>query len=316
MPSLRWAGSTGGICSGGGLADIRPRLWAFVMIEPRDRAWSFDEVEATVADYLHMLALELSGQAFIKSAHRRQLRERLSQRSEAAIELKHQNISAVLIELGSPYIAGYKPRYNYQSLLFDVVAARLEVDAVFDRAAAFVTEQPATAPLLTADILSILVEPPAPKPLRAEEARSAYRVRKGIKRDYLAIEARNRSLGRAGEEFVAKFEAERLHRAGKKTLSDRVELVSVSQGDGLGYDILSFDADGRERFVEVKTTAFGRETPFFVTRNELEVSRQFATQYRVSRLFSFRRVPMLFELNGALDASCSLEPDSYLARFG
>jgi hypothetical protein len=90
----------------------------------------------------------------------------------------------------------------------------------------------------------------------------------------------------------------------------------VSQGDGLGYDILSFDADGRERFVEVKTTAFGRETPFFVTRNELEVSRQFATQYRVSRLFSFRRVPMLFELNGALDASCSLEPDSYLARFG
>jgi hypothetical protein len=52
-------------------------------------------------------------------------------------------------------------------------------------------------------------------------------------------------------------------------MADRVEHVSATRGDGFGYDVLSFEPDGRERFIEVKTTAFGAMVPFFVTRNEL-----------------------------------------------
>ncbi|MBK9014392.1 MAG: hypothetical protein IPM82_10040 [Saprospiraceae bacterium] len=37
------------------------------------------------------------------------------------MEFKHQNISAILIELGQPYLKGYAPRYNYQTLLKEVV---------------------------------------------------------------------------------------------------------------------------------------------------------------------------------------------------
>jgi Protein NO VEIN, C-terminal len=40
---------------------------------------------------------------------------------------------------------------------------------------------------------------------------------------------------------------------------------------------------GRERLVEVKTTAYGRETPFFVTRNEVEVSGKQDDQYFLYR---------------------------------
>lgn len=134
------------------------------------------------------------------------------------------------------------------------------------------------------------------------------------KRDYLAQEARNRSLGRAGELFVVELEARRLHAAGKKTLSGRVEHVAGTQGDGLGFDVLSFEECGRERLIEVKTTAFGQLTPFFVSRNELARSEADAEIYRLYRVFDFRGQPRLFNIAGAITASCEIEAVAYLAR--
>src|SRR5262245_11797336 len=88
--------------------------------------WSREQVEATVADYFDMLVKELSGVSYNKTEHRRKLRKLHITHSEAAVEKKHQNISAVLIEFGYPYIAGYKPLKNYQkSLLPDVVQGQL-----------------------------------------------------------------------------------------------------------------------------------------------------------------------------------------------
>jgi hypothetical protein len=74
--------------------------------------WSREEVEAIVADYLQMLTMELAGQSYSKTAHRQQLQSKLNNRSDGSIEFKHGNISAALIDLGFPYIRGYKPRTN------------------------------------------------------------------------------------------------------------------------------------------------------------------------------------------------------------
>ncbi|MCK6427585.1 MAG: DUF3883 domain-containing protein, partial [Burkholderiaceae bacterium] len=137
----------------------------------------------------------------------------------------------------------------------------------------------------------------------------------GLRRDYLDREARNRSLGTAGEAFVVEFERYRLHAVGAKRLSERVEHVSDTRGDGLGYDVLSFETDGRERFIEVKTTAFGKETPFFISRSEVEFSGAFADQFHLYRLFDFRRRPRMFDLAGDVQQRCSLDAVSFLARF-
>lgn len=85
--------------------------------------------------------------------------------------------------------------------------------------------------------------------------------------------------------------------------------------DGLGYDVLSFDADGKERLIEVKTTSFGKETPFFVTEGELTRSRQDHEHFHLYRLFDFRHKPRLFSLQGALDRHCTLDPHTYRASF-
>jgi len=277
--------------------------------------WSRAEVEAIVDDHLHMLMQELSGQQYSKTAHRKGLSLRLNGRSDGSIEFKHANISSVLIDLGCPYIVGYKPRSNAQALLFDVVEERIARDQVFDQAARRAVEQPAVAPLY-ADYGSALVAAPAALP-RAETERGAYRPQfRGVVRDYLDREARNRSLGEAGEGFVVAYERARLRKLGCATLGDRVEHVAATRGDGLGFDVLSFEPDGRERFIEVKTTAFGKQTPFYISRNEVEFSKVYAPQFRLYRLFEFRRTPRMFALEGSVSERCLLDPVSFLARAG
>jgi hypothetical protein len=82
--------------------------------ESSGRGWSPNEVNLTVADYFLMLRAELVGEAYSKAAHSRQLQPLLNGHSKSSIEYKHQNISAVLVGLGLPYIEGYKPAWNYQ----------------------------------------------------------------------------------------------------------------------------------------------------------------------------------------------------------
>lgn len=79
--------------------------------------WNVKEVEAIVADYFKMLDNELHGIHYNKTEHRHALSTLLNTRTDGSIERKHQNISAVLIDQGFPYIAGYKPLQNYQQLL-------------------------------------------------------------------------------------------------------------------------------------------------------------------------------------------------------
>jgi len=54
--------------------------------------WSRHEVEISVADYFEKFDAEQRGETYNKAEHRRTLQQHLDNRTEAAIELKHQNI--------------------------------------------------------------------------------------------------------------------------------------------------------------------------------------------------------------------------------
>ena len=175
--------------------------------------WSDSEVEAAVADYFRMLQLELTGRKYNKTEHRRALMEQLNDRSDGSVELKHQNISAVLIEMGIPYIDGYKPRFNYQrSRLPATVADYLKGNRKIQQLFAADSEATPAVPSVQ-DFLSAWEEPPAPEdrkvPVTAEP-RAIYNPA-GV--NYLEREARNQALGEAGEQFVINFERARLIRA-------------------------------------------------------------------------------------------------------
>ena len=273
--------------------------------------WSREEVEATVGDYLAMLASELAGVPYNKAAHRRGLIQRLSHRSDQSIEFKHANISAVLIDLGFPYISGYKPRANYQHLLYEVVAERLASDAQLLSVAAADADRPIVVPEVD-EILGVLTNPPAPQ-TADHPARERQPPAKSYAVNYLEREAQNRSLGAAGEQFVLNFERARLESLGRGHLAGHIQHIAQTRGDGAGFDILSFEQSGAERLIEVKTTKYGRETPFFVSRNEVATSERHAPQYQLYRLFAFREAPRLFVLSGALSQTCRLSASTYLA---
>ncbi len=276
-----------------------------------DRDWTRAEVVAIVDDHFAMLERELAGVAYTKAAHRRALTPRLNRRTAGSIEFKHQNLSAVLIELGLPHIVGYRWRGNYQALLRDVVLERLETAPKLRALAAQHAESLATAPQVP-DLSGLLAPPPRvtdPKPA----LRPVVRDRPPVVVDYLEREARNRSLGLAGEELIIAFEQDRLDRSGASDLAARVEHSAKVRGDHLGYDILSFETDGRERLIEVKTTRYGEMTPFFITPNEADLSDREASRYHLYRLYAFARQPRFFVLSGRVREHYTLSAALYRA---
>jgi hypothetical protein len=276
--------------------------------------WSHEEVQQTVADYMTMLMFELTHQPYNKTEHRRALMTRLAGRSDGSIELKHQNISAVLNELRLFWIPGYKPRSNYQQLLAEEVSLWIATHPDFDRAAQAAAEAPAAVPT---HIDFAHFEVPKPELSRAAvaEHQAPYgALRDRPTRDYVGREARNSSLGRAGEILALRFERDRLARAGCDRLADKV-LHVAEKDDGAGFDILSFEPNGRERFIEVKTTCFAKETPFFASSNEVRFARSNAKQFHLYRVFEFRKAPRCFVLSGPMHEHCALDPTTYRCSF-
>ena len=281
---------------------------------PSRRDWSPLEVNATVEAYFKMLLLELEGKHYNKTEYRHNLQNLLDNRTDPAIERKHQNISAILTELELPCIDGYKPLGNYQALLRETVEEKIKRTPELFARLAKVIEQPVRTPSVD-DILSSIVDPPSSRgkssPLYGRERPVGGHQ---AKVNFLLKEASNAALGLAGEEYVFNFERARLLAGRKDALAAKIEHVSQTRGDYEGYDILSFEATGRERLIEVKTTGFNRYTPFYVTSNELSVSIKERETYHLYRVFDFRKQPRLFSLKGSLEQSFSLEPTQYRAH--
>lgn len=135
--------------------------------------------------------------------------------------------------------------------------------------------------------------------------------------DYVERDARNRKLGLAGEHQVLLYERKRLTESGRPDLAQQIVHVSVVEGDAVGYDIRSFEADGSPRFIEVKTTRGGIGTDFFLSTRELERSRQLDRSYYIYRVFEFDETSgagKIFTLSGFMGEYFELLPLSYRAR--
>jgi hypothetical protein len=274
--------------------------------------WAHEEVEATVADYFGMLRDELAGLRVNKAEHNERLRRLLRNRSKGSVEFKHANISAVLTLYGYPYIDGYKPRFNFQALLEQVVLEYLDIHRdFFEPLIAGPVLNPTTSPAAAAVDLTRVVEPP-PEAMRIPHTVWSPSARLS-RIDFVARDAANRSLGQRGEEFVLEFERKRLHDGGQRDLVQRIEWTAQVRGDGAGYDVQSFDVDGSTRLIEVKTTGLGKYFPFNVTVNEVRCSQARPREFHLYRVFNFGPGARLYMLPGELSKTCHLDPTQYRA---
>ena len=101
---------------------------------------------------------------------------------------------------------------------------------------------------------------------------------------------------------------------GRPDLADRVRWTAREDGDGLGYDVLSYGLDGHERYIEVKTTRLGAETPFYITSAELDFARRRPGQYALYRVYDVLREPRFFTLEGDINEVLELTAMTYSAQ--
>jgi hypothetical protein len=135
----------------------------------------------------------------------------------------------------------------------------------------------------------------------------------GRKYDVAQRDERNRALGKAGEELVFHSERLALRQVGREDLAEKIRWTAVQDGDGYGYDISSYEPDGKDRLIEVKTTNGWERTPFHISRNELHVAQVRSEDWHLIRLWDFARVPKAFGLRPPLENHAELTATSFLA---
>lgn len=125
------------------------------------------------------------------------------------------------------------------------------------------------------------------KPMSVVKTQRANSKPKGGNRnpDYVRQMKAQKKIGLLGEKVVLEYEKQRLIDLGREDLAKKVCHVSVEKGDGEGYDILSYDETGKERWIEVKTTKAGKEEPFFLSANELLCALNNREKYFIYRLY-------------------------------
>lgn len=165
---------------------------------------------------------------------------------------------------------------------------------------------------LTIDISKVrLAKVDAPQ-LKKKKGNSASRnVSKDM--DYVRRYKNLKKIGEIGELLAIEVEKRRLVAEGRPDLAERIEHVARAIGDGLGYDILSFERLGTdycEKYIEVKSTTGAKNKPFDVTANEVKVSEEKGQQYSVYRFYglsSTAKEIRYYECRGPIKENFTLE---------
>jgi hypothetical protein len=122
-----------------------------------------------------------------------------------------------------------------------------------------------------------------------------------------------KEIGDSGEEYVLEYEKERLTNLNKPELIKKIKHVA-SINDTAGYDILSYNEDGTERFIEVKTTKGPEGTDFFISPNELKFSKDNKDNFYIYRVYEFipeKKFGKMYITKGDVEENFNLTPLQY-----
>ncbi len=104
---------------------------------------------------------------------------------------------------------------------------------------------------------------PSPSFYSYDELKTKY-----LKNDYLKKQKRQIEIGDLGEAFILDMEYKKL-----KGTQYAYYIEDKSDNPETGYDILSYDLDGKEIYIEVKTSEFVN-VPFFMTEHEISIGKK------------------------------------------
>lgn len=153
-------------------------------------------------------------------------------------------------------------------------------------------------------------------PLDAKERKDRIRSKDGI--DYSDQQKRNQETGDIGEKLVLAKEIDKARRWGlSEDLVSQIRRVSL-ESDDYGFDILSFDQNGKEHYIEVKTTkASSNNLSFVLTQNELDHARKYGSAYSIVMVLDVAQNPRIWDMgNPFVSEPCkvNIKPIKYLVE--
>lgn len=135
--------------------------------------------------------------------------------------------------------------------------------------------------------------------------------------DYIDKAREDLQIGAAGEELALIIERDRLI---SLNLDPNKYIKWISkESDSYGYDLESVDfRDDKlvKIFIEVKTTKDIKDTPFFVSKNQVNISKIKKKQYRILRIFDIASIiPKYYFADGEIEENFHLDPVTYSATY-
>ncbi len=183
-----------------------------------------------------------------------------------------------LSEYQKKIIKGKKlKQYNWDRLITEAQDYIYDFGALYDELEKLVTD--GESPGIERDSL---IESDAPAKTKSHVKKGKTFI--GSRTDWGKKQKTSKVLGDEGEKLVMKYERKKLK---KSELHKEAELVQKKL-DGEGYDILSYDENGEEIHIEVKTTKGGIDEPFYMSENEKVYFEQKSMNYRLYRLYNFK----------------------------
>lgn len=135
-----------------------------------------------------------------------------------------------------------------------------------------------------------------------EKLKSESREKRTKKRviDFEKENKRNKRLGDQGELIVFYKEKEYLREKGLKELANKVRQIS-KEDDKAGYDILSFELDGKEKRIEVKSTnAKPKGVRFYMSSNQYKKAKELDNYYSYIVFEAKTETPKIWKMKNPL----------------
>lgn len=106
------------------------------------------------------------------------------------------------------------------------------------------------------------------------------------KLDFERINKEKKLIGNAGEVLVYEDQLDKVSKYSTELVKS-VRFVSKIDGDGAGYDILSFNEEKKIVYIEVKATTGKKSMPFYMSSSEYTFFELHKENYIIARVYEF-----------------------------
>jgi len=108
--------------------------------------------------------------------------------------------------------------------------------------------------------------------------------------DWKELNELRKNIGDIGELIVIKYEKKKLLKLNMPEYAAKVEHSALIYGDGLGYDILSYNESAEEVYIEVKTTKGRNSEIINFTDNELKCMKEYGEKIYLYRIYDLNDI--------------------------